>query len=207
MTATPAPVYLCRAGKDGEDEDAALEHGRAIIGFRDVPDLTGATTQDAVDKAVIAAMSGVSEGTIYSHAKQLHKFRSHIKVGHTIALPLKTRSGQVALGTCTREYAYEKINGEQRHTLGVNWIRPDVSRTSFQQDMLYSLGAFTTICRISRNGAAGRFQTMLTGVPDPGSGEAVVAKASPAKLESESELDTEAEETQFDLGQAAHDQI
>ena len=40
------------AGKLGEDEEFALEHGLAIIGFQDVPSLEGATDYDAVFKIV-----------------------------------------------------------------------------------------------------------------------------------------------------------
>jgi hypothetical protein len=34
-------VWLIRAGKHGEDEDAALETGYVIIGWREMPDISG----------------------------------------------------------------------------------------------------------------------------------------------------------------------
>jgi len=37
-------VWLIRAGKHGEDEDAALESGYAIIGWREMPDISGVET-------------------------------------------------------------------------------------------------------------------------------------------------------------------
>ena len=35
-------VYLARAGRNGEDEDCALENNLAVIGFLEVPSLAGA---------------------------------------------------------------------------------------------------------------------------------------------------------------------
>ena len=44
---TDAPkVYLVRAGRNGEDEDYALTHNLAIIGFQNVPSLEGAKGYD-----------------------------------------------------------------------------------------------------------------------------------------------------------------
>jgi hypothetical protein len=35
-------VYLARAGRNGEDEEYALDHGLAAIGFREFPSLADA---------------------------------------------------------------------------------------------------------------------------------------------------------------------
>ena len=48
MSTTPAKVYLARAGGSGEDENYALDHGVAIIGFTEYPSLAGAKDYDAV---------------------------------------------------------------------------------------------------------------------------------------------------------------
>ena len=40
-------------------------------------------------------------------------------------------------------------------------------RSDFGQDLLYSLGAFMTVCRIKRNNAEDRIKAMLAGSPDP----------------------------------------
>ena len=54
-----------------------------------------------------------------------------------------------------------------RHTRAVKWQRPDVPRTAFEQDLLYSFGAFMTVCNISRNDARTRVAAVLAGKPDP----------------------------------------
>jgi restriction system protein len=88
--------------------------------------------------------------------------------GDIVALPLKTVSGTIALGRVTGPYSFHEIDGVMRHTRPVDWIRPDAPRSAFQQDLLYSLGAFMTVCRIKRNDAETRIGAILRGDPDPG---------------------------------------
>ena len=45
-------VYLARAGRNGEDEDCALENNLAIIGFKNVLSLEGAKDYNAVVQLV-----------------------------------------------------------------------------------------------------------------------------------------------------------
>jgi restriction system protein len=45
-------VYLARAGRNGEDEEYALDKGIAIIGFREFPSLEGAKSYEEVLKIV-----------------------------------------------------------------------------------------------------------------------------------------------------------
>ena len=46
------------------------------------------------------------------------------------------------------------------HYRAVNWFATDIPRSNFDQDILYSFGAFLTICRISRNNAEERIRAM-----------------------------------------------
>ena len=161
-------VWLVRAGAQGESEAAALEHGLAIIGFTDVPDLTSATDKDAVFERVAHANPGAKQARNSNRAAQLVAFRLRMREGDIVALPFKTRPGQVVLGRLTGPYIYLEVEGSQRHTRSVEWIRTDVPRSDFGQDLRYSLGAYMTVCRIQRNDAERRIVAMLAGQPDPG---------------------------------------
>ena len=44
-------LYLARAGRNGEDEDLALENNLAIIDFRDIPSLEGAARRGAMNNS------------------------------------------------------------------------------------------------------------------------------------------------------------
>lgn len=48
------------------------------------------------------------------------------------------------------------------HYRDVEWFATDIPRSNFDQDLLYSFGAFMTICRISRNDADKRIREMYS---------------------------------------------
>ncbi len=100
-------------------------------------------------------------------ANQLWRFKTEVRVGNLVVLPLKT-TGQIALGTVTREYGYQKVEDPYPHVVSVEWKRTDLPRSEVGQDLLYSLGSLLTICSITRNDGAWRLQQLMLGGRDPG---------------------------------------
>lgn len=196
-------VWLTRAGRYGEDEDTALSQGRAIIGFQNVGDLTAFKGVEdlAAEMQKVDSKSRNNEHRALNYARQLWTFRSAIQPDDTAVLPLKLRSGQIALGVVAGPYQFVKINNEFRHTRKVNWVKPDVARSVFKQDLLYSFGAFMTVCRITRNNAEQRVAAVLSGNPDSGYEEL------PQKGKAQDEVEATDDSARIDLGQAAHDEI
>lgn len=145
-------VYLARAGRDGEDEEYALENGMSIIGFREFGSLEMLHDYDSVVSFVRHSRPDFKPRQVGNIAGQLWAFSVAMKEGDTVVLPRKLTS-QVALGTVTGPYRYAKIGNEHRHTRTVRWVRPDVPGIAFKQDLLSSFGAYMTVCRISRNDA------------------------------------------------------
>jgi restriction system protein len=200
MNNTHPKVYLTRAGGNGEDEVYALDHGVAIIGFREYPSLEDAKDYDAILALVKAAKPELKPRAAGNHAGQLWAFALAMQPGDLVVLPRKLTS-QVALGRVTGPYKYEKVDGVPRHTRAVEWVRPDVARSVFGQDLLYSFGAFLTVCNITRNGAENRVAAVLAGKPDPG------YTSAPGKAPKPETVASDTEDASLDLGQAAHDQI
>jgi restriction system protein len=200
MTEQPR-VYLARAGKNGEDEEYALEHGLAIIGFREEPGLEGVTDYGTLSKLVAAANPGAKPRAVGNFAGQLWTFALAMKKGDIVVLPRKLTS-QIAIGRVTGPYKYREIGATFRHTRTVDWIRPDVPRTVFEQDLLYSFGALMTVCHISRNDAERRVAAVLDGKSDPGPAISQDETMKPAQVPDEVEATAEP-----DLFQLAHDQI
>jgi restriction system protein len=194
-------VYLTRAGKKGEDEEYALENGLAIIGFQEVPSLQGAKDYAAVVKLVRDARPGAKSRAIGNRSSQLWAFVLAIEQGDIVVLPRKLTS-QVAIGRVTGPYQYRKVGAAFRHTWAVEWLRPDVPRTAFEQDLLYSFGAFMTVCNISRNDSEQRVMAVLEGKPDPGPSVALEKPLKHSPVTDEVETGTVP-----DLSQLAHDQI
>jgi restriction system protein len=194
-------VYLTRGGKFGEDEDAALDNNLAIIGFVDIPSLESSKDYDAVLKQVEAHMPGARPRAIGNRTGQLWAFAVAMKEGDLVVMPRKLTS-QLAIGRVTGPYRYQKVGDEFRHTRAVKWERPDVPRTAFEQDLLYSFGAFMTVCNISRNDAEARVAVVLSGKTDPGPSLSIDKPKKPGDIPPA----LEPEEVP-DLAQLAHDQI
>ena len=189
-------VYLARAGRHGDDEDYALEHNLAVIGFLEVPSLAGAQDYDAMVqlcKTRCPMGSLAPSGTLLDNCGPS---RVRCRRGDLVVLPRKITS-QIAIGRVTGPYRYAEVNTAWRHTRPVEWMRPDIPRATFEQDLLYSFGAFMTVCNISRNDAARRVAAVLEGKPDPG-----------LSVSTKAPVPTEIETPEVpDLTQLAHDQI
>lgn len=197
-------IYVARAGKYGEDEEFALSNNVAIVGFKDVPSLEPAQTYDDVLAIVSEAMPGEKPRALGNIAGQLWAFRFAMGDGDIVVLPRKT-SSEIALGVVDGPYAYEQVGDERRHTRKVRWQRM-VPRTSFQQDLLFSFGAFLTVCNVSRNEAAARVAAALSTGRDPGPVQAVTNRATKPPSEAGASVSDEAPQA-TDIAQLAHDQV
>lgn len=186
-----AAVWLVRAGMHGEDEEIARREGLAIIGFREVPDLRMFRTYEDLLSKLLELDPEQSVPRARNLAAQLWAFRERMEVGDIIVLPLKTNRGYIALGRVSGPYEYRRVGHEERHARPVRWER-EVPRSAFQQDLLYSFGAFMTVCQITRNDAPARMLSVLDQGRDPGpQGDALLPIP----------------ERGFDIAQAAHDEI
>ena len=161
------PLWMVRAGSNGEREQLALDNNLVVVGWNEVPDLETATTRDGVRNLVRASYPDASENAVTNWTGQLWTFRDRIQVGDLVALPLK-RHASIAFGRVSGPYRYRSdLPEDARHTRSVEWIRTDVPRTAIDQDLLYSLGAFLTVCRIERNDAENRILALLSGSKPP----------------------------------------
>lgn len=154
-------LWMVRAGKYGEQEQDALDGDFVTIGWNAIPDLSTFSSREELKALMEETYPDRKKRAISNFTGQVWAFYQKIKIGDLVALPLKTQSA-VALGKITGPYEYRKDSGEDmHHTRKVEWIRKDIPRTDFDQDILYSLGAFMTVCRIRRNNAEDRVKQML----------------------------------------------
>lgn len=157
-------LWLVRTGKFGQHEQEALDAGRAVPGFEDVPDLRGKGDRAAIQAVLSATLPNLKPKAILNYAAQLNMFVNTMQPGDLIIMPRKSVP-QIAIGRIEGAYGFEP---PVRHFRPVTWLRKDVPRSSFKQDLLYSFGAFSTICEITRAGAVARVTAMLKGGDDPG---------------------------------------
>lgn len=195
-------AWLIRAGGSGENESEAIESGLAVVGYDEVADLSRTSSREEVAGLVAEAYPDSTKGRMNNLTGQLFALRHRIEVGDLVVLPLKSTS-QLALGVVTGAYEHRLNVGEgTHHVLPVRWARTDVPRTAIQQDLLYSLGAFMTVCQISRNDGAWRLgQVMETG-HDPGPREETPGNEVAAVVE-----EAEDATSNMDLGRIATDRM
>lgn len=190
---------MVRLGRFGEAEAHALESGNLITGWN-IEQLGADRSRAQIASALEQAYSSENSGTLQNWAVQINQFANVISEGDLIIVPLKT-SACVAIGRVTGAF-YQTAEGAPARR--VRWLRPDLPRDAVKQDLLYSLGASQTVCEISRNDAARRFESMAELGVDTGLGTA--SRLSTAKLNDP--VDTqEPEGSMVDVAINARDQI
>ena len=199
-------AWLVRAGRAGERDLWALDHGLVGGGFHEVPDLTEVGSRGEVAAAVHKGFPGASAGKIGNFTSQLWAFRGRIQVGDLVVLPVKT-SRTLAIGKVTSGYLYrDDADPSRRHAREVEWLVTDLPRTLVKQDLLHSLGAFMTICGLTRHDAARRIAALAAGSGDPGSS----VPLAPSPSSGVSAVEAEADDTstsEMDVEQYALDRL
>lgn len=196
-------LWLVRLGKHGEQEAHALETGELVLGFQ-FGGLTGAKDREAILRIIERASPSMSPKRQLHFAAQLNQFTNAMQVGDVAVIPLKTESkiaiGEV-LGSCT-------MTTEGNPMRLVRWLRPNVPRDAFRQDLLYSFGAFMTVCEITRNNALTRVEAVVRTGRDPGYEAGASTPRTPAATAAVTSAEvTSAEDADTELSELARDQI
>ena len=202
-------AWMVRAGSVGEREQWALENGYTGAGFGDVESLADSGTREAVLARVGEGIPDRSTGALRNFAAQLWALRGRMAVGDLVVMPLK-RTSEIAIGTIDSDYVYlDNPDPDRRHVRRVTWKVADLARSRVKQDLLYSLGAFSTICQIQRNDAEHRLRVCMSGTADPGArvGHGAVMAPSSSRTVLQGEETDEAVEAPVDVARYAADAI
>jgi restriction system protein len=157
-------LWLVRAGKNGEREALALDYSVVVIGWEEMPDLSEIGERSELTALLAKTYPNEKPKTLMNWESQIWPFIRTISVGDLVVLPLKSRS-TVALGRVKGPYAYRSDLGDHVfHTRPVEWVG-EFPRSTFDQDLRYSFGAFMTVCRIQRNQAEDRVKAIISGKP------------------------------------------
>jgi restriction system protein len=157
-----------------------------VIAWDELPDLAPYDSREALDLLCRQTYADSRPKTVTNWVGQIWAFRGRIEVGDLVVLPLKTQSA-IAIGRVTGPYRYRPdLADNARHTRPVEWLWTDIPRSAFDSDLLYSLGAFMTVCQIQRNQAEQRIQALLAGSSKP------VSPSSATTIEAENPADVAA---------------
>jgi restriction system protein len=200
-------LWLVRAGKFGEFEEEFFSKNRIYLTWNKIETTSLASLKDwdAVRKFVAETFSGKTPNQIGKTTSQFFAFVVDMKPGDWVVTPRKApHKGLIAVGEITGAYQHDpKAGGLFQHYRSVRWLNTEVPRSAFDQDLLYSFGAFTTICEVSRNDAEKRVRSMHeSGWKAAGGAAGVVRERS--SLRAEAPI---AEDQRIDLAEAARDEI
>jgi len=155
-------LWIVRAGKSGEYERKFLADGRVFLTWESLNvNLEKVATNEKLIENLNGIYNGQSPNTVRNWANQIWAFSKSIQKDDWIALPSKFER-TIHFGKVTGTYVYDSHAGNPYyHSIKVDWFAPDIPRTTFDQDILNSFGAFLTVCRISRNNAEERIKTLF----------------------------------------------
>lgn len=155
-------LWMVRAGKYGEDEQACITGNFVSIGWIEMSDFGHCKTRDDLRAFYEKTYPEAKKPTVANEVGQLWAFLDRIQIGDWVALPLKN-SAAIAVGEITGKFQFVPGVARNKFRRSVKWLRTDIPRTAFDQDLLYSLGAFMTVCQIQRNDAENRIKAIVTG--------------------------------------------
>ncbi len=194
-------LWLTRAGRHGEYENQFLEEGRVYLTWHGLRyDLSAVKDKQELRQLLRQLDPAASEKKVINNSGQIWPFAKEINNGDWVVLPSKHRP-VIIVGEVTGPYVFHPKGPDPfLHSREVKWIATDVPRSAFDQDLLYSFGAFMTICKIKRNDAEKRIRAMAGSGWKMGTG---TGRGAPTASQSE---DTEGRE-QTDLEELARDEI
>ncbi|OHX51662.1 restriction endonuclease [Planococcus faecalis] len=155
------PIWMVRAGSHGQQEEIALEENIIAIGWRELGDLDKVDSKAEIEDKYEKIYLNTKPKAVSNRVNQIWRFKKEIKKGDWVVLPLKIRP-VIAIGRIVGNYEFtDHFGPEIGHYRQVEWFTKDMPRSEFKQDLLYSMGAFLTVCKIQRNDAEIRIPKAL----------------------------------------------
>ena len=167
-------IWLTRAGRHGEFEQRFLDEGRVYLTWTGLDrDLNEPSSRQELGKLLRQVYPNASKGRISQNTGQIWAFAKRMNPGDWVVLPSRFKPA-IHVGEITGQYTFDAAATDPfYHHRTVKWIETDIPRSNFDQDLLYSLGAFLTVCEVKRNDAEKRIRAMAgkgwksAGIPKP----------------------------------------
>ncbi|MDD3584636.1 MAG: restriction endonuclease [Kiritimatiellae bacterium] len=193
-------LWLNRSGRHCEHEDKFLKDNRIYLTWGGLNRDLGKLKER---KDLMAVLEEVYPKFKHFHrvqnSGQIWAFTHRMSPGDWVCVPSKRKT--IHIGEITGPYTFDpKAENPYYHFRTVKWIETDIPRTSFDKDILYSLGAFTTVCQVSRHDAEKRVRAMQAN-----GWKSVGIKIKPGKDEDNAPDDGSGSD--LDIEQIARDQI
>ena len=154
-------IWLFRAGSHGEYENKFLQDNRVYLTWDDLNvNLNKFIKKENLYTYLVKKYDLEKEKTAINWASQIYPIAHRMAIGDWVVLPSKLNR-TIHFGKIIGDYQYNpKLENPYYHYRDVEWFSLDVPRDRFEQDILYSLGAFMTVCKIHKNNAEERIKEM-----------------------------------------------
>lgn len=154
-------IWLFRAGRNGEFENKFLDDKRVYLTWDDLDeDLSKFENQQDLYKFLVDKYNLEKDKTAINWASQIYPIAHKMKEDDWVVLPSKINR-TIHFGKIVGKYNFDKnLGSPYYHYRDVEWFAIDVPRDRFDQDILYSFGAFMTVCKIHKNNAENRIKEM-----------------------------------------------
>ena len=201
-------LWLVRGGRYGEHESKFIEENKVFLTWGGLTEtnLSSIADYDGIKDRVTQLYPNDTVRKLGNWSGQIWAFVLAMKEGDWVVMPRKSKS-TIAIGEIKSKCKFDpSAPNEYRHYREVKWLDTEIPRSNFDQDVLYSFGAFLTVCEIKRNDAEARVRAMAQNgwsVPSISPTKAKVVKQngdSPAAT-------TTSEDVGVDLEQLANDDI
>lgn len=193
-------IWLIRAGSHGEYEQKFIQEQRVYVTWDALDvDLAALSQRGELTEAMVDRYPDTKPKAIQNWVSQVWPFAHEIKCGDLVVLPMKSQA-TIYIGEVTGDYRFEPAGPDPFfHWRPVKWIGEAIPRAHFGQDLLYTFGAFLTICRVQRNNAEARIAAMRA---NSWKAEAISQQVKPTTI-----VATAEDEDDTDLEALAQDQI
>ena len=153
-------LWLTRSGRHCEYETRFLEDDRVYLTWSGLKhDLNNCSDRNALMAILEKVYPQFKKFHRVQNSGQIWAFVHKMAPGDWVAVPSKRKT--IHIGEIASKYTFDpSATNPYYHFRTVRWLERDVPRTNFDQDILNSLGAFTTVCQIKRNEAEQRVRAM-----------------------------------------------
>ncbi len=192
-------IWLVRAGSHGEYEQKFIQESRIYVTWDHLStNLKQLNAREDIAEFLTLLYPNAKPRTVQNWSSQIWPFAHEMKKGDMVVVPLKSQPA-IYVGELTSDYHFES-NGPAPfyHWRAIKWVGEAIPRAHFGKDLLFSLGAFLTICRVQRNNAEARITAMRASGWKP---ETIAIAAAATLVEGTVSGDD------ADLEELAHDQI
>lgn len=164
---TAVHVWIVRAGREGRDEQLAIDEGVCVIGWSELGELSLSATREDLKGAIERTGGERRPASLASQAGQIYRFLHEISVGDLVVLPLLSKREHVAIGRVAGDYKFRTdgafAKSDAVHTRPVEWLATDLPYERFDPDLREAFGQQGTISEIGKPHAAQRIIDVVGG--------------------------------------------